>query len=614
MAMIKCALCSSRYSEAEDLCPFCLSEQDKVDENAAEYTTLKRAFIFIQDEVWDKADEYCEKALDIDPECFYAYIGKILAENKASSIEDCIKINPSVASSRAMKSALRYADDKQHEVLYAITSKAAEASLGPVYNNAIELMGSEDVKDIIKAEEMFRSLGNYSDSRQQAERCKAKTEAALDDEYNKAFEKLGSYDTYTIRDAIDKLETMSFYKDSKLGIEAGKKRIKEIEDAKFAYTSKHPLLRNELELRDEYKKLKKSPKRIMPNDKSHTYFFILALICFGLGIVLIFTASELPLFYAACLFGGALFLNIARYRKRGFNIMMEQYLENEEKFKDIARKLLEIEQTPAFRIEDHVGPLVIEKPEPVPEPMPQPAPAPMQQPVYTTQPAYTAQPVAATVPCPVSIDYKWTNKGEEYGHNFANQQIDCARMAFKKEDGSYEIFKSICGALNNNHSIREILDAFRGAGAENLGAIALPDVNTSRWETAMDSIRNVIMPSEQVYIFADNGITSKGKVGMFITSERLIFINKGKLKYAFFRDFKAFNKGGGSSISYSFKMKNDESIDISTIGVGDGQMGLLMTIMCRIIQQTRPDIEKIKFTGLDSFIGEVFAIASEQQQ
>ena len=61
-------------------------------------------------------------------------------------------------------------------------------------------------------------------------------------------------------------------------------------------------------------------------------------------------------------------------------------------------------------------------------------------------------------------------------------------------------------------------------------------------------------------------------------------------------------------------MKNDESIDISTIGVGDGQMGLLMTIMCRIIQQTRPDIEKIKFTGLDSFIGEVFAIASEQQQ
>lgn len=605
MAMVKCSLCGSRYSEAEELCPFCFAEQDRVDESSAEHTTLKRAFIFIQDEVWDKADEYCEKALDINPECFYAYIGKLLVENKAATVEACVKADPNVASGRAMKNALRYADDKQHEALEAIISKAAEAVLSPVYEQAAELMASEDIKDVIEAEELFRSLGDYSDSAELAQRCRAKAEEALEEDYKKAFERLASYDTYTIRLGVDTLEAMPSYKESRLGIEAGKKRMKEIDDARFAYTSKHPLLAKEHQLKGEYDKLKNDPKRTAPKDKSHTYFFVLSLVCFVLAVILFACASDLPVLCAITLFMGCLFFTISRYKKRGYNMAMNEYYEIENKYKEVAKKLLEIEQTPAFRVENHVGPLVIEKPEPVPEPAPAPVPA--------QQPAYSAQPVAAPASCPVDIDYKWTNKGAEYGDNFAKQQIDYARMGFKKQDGSYEIFSSMCSALNNNHSIREILDAFRGAGAENVGAIALPDVNTSRWETAMDAVRNVIAPNEQVYIFTDNGITAKGKVGMFVTSERLIFINKGKLRYAFFRDFQAFSKPGGSSPTFSFNMKNGDSIQLSSIGAENGQMGLIMAIMCRVIQQTRPDIEKIKFTGLDSFIGEVFAVAAEQQ-
>jgi len=295
-------------------------------------------------------------------------------------------------------------------------------------------------------------------------------------------------------------------------------------------------------------------------------------------------------------------------------MLMNEYLRVEERYKEVAKKLLEVENAPPFRPESYVGPLVIEKPEPAPEPEPQPQPQAQPAPAAVQQPVYTAQPVAAPAACPVSIDYKWTNKGSAHGDNYANQQLDYTRMEFKKQDGSYEIFGAMCSALNNNYSIREILDIFRGVGAENLGAIALPDANTSRWEMAMDAIRNVIAPTEQVYIFADNGITSKGKVGMFITSERLIFINKGKLKYAFFRDFKAFTKPGGSSPTFSFKMKNDDSIQLSNVGPATGQIGLMMAMMCRIIQQTRPDIQKIKFSGLDSFLGEVVAIALENQE
>ena len=41
---------------------------------------LKRAFIFLEDGDWKSADEYCEKVLDIDPECAEAYLGKLMAE------------------------------------------------------------------------------------------------------------------------------------------------------------------------------------------------------------------------------------------------------------------------------------------------------------------------------------------------------------------------------------------------------------------------------------------------------------------------------------------------------------------------------------------------------
>jgi len=41
---------------------------------------LKRAFQFLNEETWDKADAYLEKALDIAPECAEAFMGKLMLE------------------------------------------------------------------------------------------------------------------------------------------------------------------------------------------------------------------------------------------------------------------------------------------------------------------------------------------------------------------------------------------------------------------------------------------------------------------------------------------------------------------------------------------------------
>ncbi len=53
---------------------------------------LKRAFMFLDDEEWQSADEYCEKVLDIDPENAQAYLAKLMVDLKIkneSDFENC---------------------------------------------------------------------------------------------------------------------------------------------------------------------------------------------------------------------------------------------------------------------------------------------------------------------------------------------------------------------------------------------------------------------------------------------------------------------------------------------------------------------------------------------
>lgn len=79
--------------------------------NATEESLLKRAFMFIEDENWNSANEYCEKVLDINPENASAYLGKLFADLKISSIdalneqEDPFDINVNY------QKAIRFADD-----------------------------------------------------------------------------------------------------------------------------------------------------------------------------------------------------------------------------------------------------------------------------------------------------------------------------------------------------------------------------------------------------------------------------------------------------------------------------------------------------------------------
>lgn len=71
--------------------------QVKVTQNADDGSKvanfLKRGNMALEDEEWKKADGFFENALNLDPECAQAYLGKFLAKNKITTISEYFQTN-----------------------------------------------------------------------------------------------------------------------------------------------------------------------------------------------------------------------------------------------------------------------------------------------------------------------------------------------------------------------------------------------------------------------------------------------------------------------------------------------------------------------------------------
>ena len=72
---------------------------------------LKRVFMFLEDGDWSAAAEYCEKVLDIDPECAEAYLGKLMAQLKVNEREQLQNCAKSFDDNNNYKKILRFGDE-----------------------------------------------------------------------------------------------------------------------------------------------------------------------------------------------------------------------------------------------------------------------------------------------------------------------------------------------------------------------------------------------------------------------------------------------------------------------------------------------------------------------
>ena len=203
--------------------------------NATVESLLKRVFIFLEDEDFISANDYCEKILDIDPENAQAYFGKVLVEYRLSSQEQLCEMIFDITKSKNFQKALRYADAKYKEVLEEIDTKLhkklllfklnfiLKKRLGGMeekekhYQLFVDRMNtsytSQQFDSLASA---FETLKGYRDSDELKQRCKDKAVALNQEEkYEKAKNLMNNNTAMSYKKAAVVFGEIIDYKDSR---------------------------------------------------------------------------------------------------------------------------------------------------------------------------------------------------------------------------------------------------------------------------------------------------------------------------------------------------------------------------------------------------------------
>lgn len=128
---------------------------------------VQRAMLFLEDEEFDQAKEYCEKALDADPRNASAYLARLMAELRLSHEDMLMTFSKPIGNMDSYEKAYRFAegDLKKRLCTYEMNSRY-------LYAGTL-LEGNASRSSLLKAVSIYTALGAYSgaaDGREQAER------------------------------------------------------------------------------------------------------------------------------------------------------------------------------------------------------------------------------------------------------------------------------------------------------------------------------------------------------------------------------------------------------------------------------------------------------------
>ena len=130
---------------------------------------LERAYIFLEDGNWKKANQYAEKVLDLEPRNTDAYLCKFLAAGEYLSFDrlqaETSEMNKVVPLDADFFNAVEFANEKQKAQLDAFLELRTEAQ----YQNACRDLAECKYE---KARLTFDLLGDYKDAAAKSDECR----------------------------------------------------------------------------------------------------------------------------------------------------------------------------------------------------------------------------------------------------------------------------------------------------------------------------------------------------------------------------------------------------------------------------------------------------------
>jgi len=140
---------------------------------------IKRIELFLEDENWDKAIDYCERVLDEDPECAKAYLYELLAELKVTTKDELKNCAQPFDDLNSCKKASRFDSSLAEELgnyNEFIRNRNEISHKEQQYETSKHLMYDNSVSSYEKAICGFETIIDWKDSKEKIEECKNKIE------------------------------------------------------------------------------------------------------------------------------------------------------------------------------------------------------------------------------------------------------------------------------------------------------------------------------------------------------------------------------------------------------------------------------------------------------
>lgn len=146
---------------------------------------LKRAFIFLEDGDFKSADEYCEKVLDINPECAEAYLGKLMAELNVKKRGKLRDVEFPFDTYDNYKKIMRFGDEKLKAQLKKDIDFINERTLDGILERAKSKLSSKLYEEAL---DLLNEISGYKNADELIDLCNEKREEERAEEERKAEE------------------------------------------------------------------------------------------------------------------------------------------------------------------------------------------------------------------------------------------------------------------------------------------------------------------------------------------------------------------------------------------------------------------------------------------
>ncbi len=133
---------------------------------------IKRGYMALEDKKWDAANDFFNRALDINAECAEAYLGCLMADLKVTAKQNLSKLTITFSNFKNYKKAYRFGDEGLKKFLEETIDSIKQGR----YAEASELMLLNEKIKYEQAAALFGSIIDYKDSNELYKKCIKKAE------------------------------------------------------------------------------------------------------------------------------------------------------------------------------------------------------------------------------------------------------------------------------------------------------------------------------------------------------------------------------------------------------------------------------------------------------